>query len=130
MRLFNRACLALAASAIAIGQVGAQIVRGKVVDAETKLPVPLAEARLLAENDVALDLTLTSDSGTFVLKGAGAARYAVDIRRVGYERLMTTHIRLAPGDTMIVSLELARTGPVMLDTVKVEERRSFWTAIC
>jgi hypothetical protein len=111
-----------------IPEAAAQVVRGRVVDADTKAPISLVETRLLAENDSSVDLVLTTDSGAFVLRGRGTGKYALELRRVGFQRLVTTHIRLSPGDTMTVDLELGRIDPVSLDTVRVEEKRSWWSS--
>lgn len=128
MRLLRRFSLAVFAVMASAGPGGAQVIRGRIVEAATNAPVPRVEARLLAENDSVIALAISSDSGVFVLHGAGAARYALDIRRVGFQRLATTHMRLAPGDTVTVTLELARSEIIALDTVRIEERSSWWTS--
>lgn len=128
MKRLIRSTLVLLALSTAASVSHAQVIRGRIREATAKTPVPNVEIRLLTENDSVVTYAFSTDSGTFVLKGIGPRRYSIDLRRIGFQQLTTAYVTLADKDTVVLQFDMERSETVGLDTVRVEERRSWWSS--
>lgn len=113
MRLSGTALLAaLLATAPALG---AQVVRGTVVDSAGGTPVPGAVVRLVpAEGGAAVDesappgsVALTDERGRFVLRAPVAGRWVVEAKRIGVRPARSAPLDLAAGESREVALGVA-----------------------
>jgi hypothetical protein len=103
--------------------IGAQVIRGSLVDAETKTPVGGATISVRGERDSLVTSVQTSDKGQFKAVLNRPGRYSLDVRRVGFAELKTTAAPVEAGDTVTIALEIARL-PVALDTVVSVDKSS------
>jgi hypothetical protein len=99
------------------------IVRGFVFDASTGNPVPMATVSL---GDGSLGDT-TDANGRYAIERVPAGPVLLQVRRIGYQFLVSQPYRLAADSLLIVHFELT-PQPVSLDEVEVraevEERRA------
>jgi hypothetical protein len=104
------------------GSLGAQEVRGRVLESGTRRPVMVATVTLLDSAMVAVDRTYTDESGVFVLKAGKAGSYFVLCERIGYKRTLDGILELGAGGVITVEFHV-RPEPVALDTVSAEVAR-------
>ena len=77
---------------------------GRVIDAETRDPVPTAEISIDA-----LGLTvLTAEGGDFIMAAVPTGLHRVRVTRLGFRTTVVT-VRVRPGRTTQVSIELPPT---------------------
>jgi hypothetical protein len=107
--------LALVSPALA----SAQKVRGRVLDARTKVAVAGATVRLLGSADSVLASVVADDSGRFVLQAPVGGEYRVQIERLGYALSTVGPVRVAGVSETEVTLRLAPDA-IPLDALTVE----------
>lgn len=78
--------------------LGAQTVRGRVVDVQTGQPVAGFVVTLTDAQGARHEAVITRADGEFVLRGPAAGRYTLVAERSGYESVRFTHA-LAAGET-------------------------------
>lgn len=109
-RLIRPAVLLLA---LVLPQVAAgQVVIGRVIDEDTRAPVPQV---LVAALDTAgaVQVSMLSDSAGAFQLGLAAGTYALRLERLGYETLTTDTVRLRRSETVTVEVRLgARAIPL------------------
>jgi len=98
------ACLCLFASLSANAQTPVQAVRGRVVDAETRLGLPGANVVVL-NSDPLLGAT-TGDDGTYKIPDVPVGRHTLRITYVGYKPVVIPEILVSSGKESIVNAEL------------------------
>jgi hypothetical protein len=105
----------------------AQAVRGVVIEAASRAPVPGATIELLADGD-SVPLRTTSDSaGAFSFTTRRAGTYTIQAKRIGFLVAQPTALRLEPSLTM--SLEMRLDSKVVpLEPVSVMARGNDWLA--
>ena len=114
--------LLLALSALLAPSLGAQIVRGIVVDAETSAPIEGAGLWILDAAGKALGTgVVSSDSGLFAVQLSKPGMYRLRIARLGYAALTTDTLRLAAGEALSLRIALEQRA-VELGAVQVTER--------
>ena len=83
-----------------LAPVGAQVVRGRLVEAETSRPVPGALVHLIGEHDsTVLARGASSDLGRFELRAPEAGAYRIQVFRIGHERWTSPPLGLDARDT-------------------------------
>ena len=108
---------ALAAGAApSVGQeVWTGSVRGVVLNLDGFLPVPRAEVSL---EDTRFR-TLTGDDGTYTLARIPVGAYRLQVRRIGFERILTNRLAVLRDSIRVIDFAL-RASPVPLEGVDVE----------
>ncbi len=81
-------------------------VTGDVMDAATHLPVTLARVSLRIGADGVRGAATTDLNGHFSIRAVRAATYALEVRRLGYEPLTRTGVRVGVGANVAISLSL------------------------
>jgi Carboxypeptidase regulatory-like domain/TonB-dependent Receptor Plug Domain len=88
-------------------QAAAQVVRGVIVEADSRRPVPDATVEMIAGSE---RRGATTDSlGAFVIALQRAGTYALHVRHVGYARYDTDSVRVGTAETVHVTVQLGRT---------------------
>jgi hypothetical protein len=98
------ACLAVLAPAAL--PAGAQVVGGTVHDADRGRPLPRAQLYLLGHDGIAVDSVLTDQAGRFRLTAPRAGAYHVLFRMDGWLTVPFDSIRLEPGTTATLDLQV------------------------
>ena len=122
--LFLTTCLSLLASA----SLGAQSVRGVVVDDSTKLPVDGAVVTLREADGGAIARTTRTDSvGGFIIHAARPGSYRVHAARIGYRPLTSEVVKLGLGQLVVMRLRMTTIAQQLIP-VRIVERRSLKAA--
>jgi len=97
--------------------LGAQAVRGRLIEAESDNPVPAAQVALLSAAGNAVAVAQSDGTGRFSLRAPRSGSYRLQIRRLGYQpRWVQVEVG---GDGLEVDVRLAPI-PVTLDPVVIE----------
>ena len=121
---FRPALMLLALSAMLTPSLGAQTVRGIVVDAATGAPVEGAGLWVLDADGRPLGTgALSGDSGTFAVQLQRPGAYRLRIARLGYAALTTDSLVLAQGEVVALRIALEQRA-VSLGAVQITERTS------
>ena len=108
----------------AMADLGAQRVRGRVLDDSTRLPIIGVEVIAIELRDgVVSDTARTDSSGAFVVVVPRPGRYVIRTRRLGYEPSVTKAVT-AHRDEMVEVQVLMDLAPSTLARVVVIGRRS------
>jgi len=103
--------------ALAALPLNAQVVRGRVTEGSSTLPVPGALASLLQETaDSALASTLTTQEGDYALRVPAPGRYRLAVKRIGVKRFVSAPFDIAEGETLVLDVSL---DPVALTLPEV-----------
>ena len=113
------ACLGCAAlAACYTTDLGAQVVRGQVVDATTGVSVGTGFVVLLDEDSSEVARTLNASDGRFALNASGAGVYRLRSERIGYRAGVSPPFELMPDDTLELTLQV-EVLPIRLAAVTV-----------
>ena len=85
-------------------QIPVQELRGKVIDAETKSPLPGANVIVL--NTDPLTGTVTNEQGEFRIPGVPVGRHSLEITFIGYKTAIIPEIMVSSGKECLVNVEL------------------------
>lgn len=103
--------------ALAALPLNAQVVRGRVTEGSSTLPVPGALASLLQETaDSALASTLTTQEGDYALRVPAPGRYRLSVKRIGVRRFVSAPFDIAESETRVLDVSL---DPVALTLPEV-----------
>ena len=104
----------------------AQVVRGRVLDAETHAPVAAARVTILGPTDSAGPRVLTDDQGGFVLRPPVPGRYVLEVVRLGYTPQRQGPFAVGPGEHALPEVSL-HAIPYQLDslTITTQARSQF-----
>ncbi|HEX6534582.1 MAG TPA: carboxypeptidase-like regulatory domain-containing protein [Gemmatimonadaceae bacterium] len=105
-------CVALA------GRLGAQVVRGEVVDSGTARPVVGVIVILLDDHGVRRAGALTDDAGRFAVRAPAPGRYTLRLDRIGYASSTSPPLALGAGETVARRLT-ASAIPISLAALTV-----------
>lgn len=119
MRL-NTGFLVAALTGTVVQPLGAQFIRGQVVDSTSGSPVVAGFVILQSAEGTELRRTLTTREGRFTIQPPGPGVYRLRSERIGYEAWDSPTIRLAPRDTLDFVLRVTAL-PIILSTIIVEE---------
>jgi hypothetical protein len=107
--------------------VGAQVIRGVVVEAESRTPIPGATIELLGEVGRA-PIKATSDSaGLFVINIHRAGTFTIQARRLGFMVAEPDTVTLERDQVLSVEMRLGASA-VPLEPVHVTARKVEWLA--
>lgn len=93
-----RALVVLLLTAGSPALADAQVVRGRVVDAETRAPLPTTVVKLLL-GDSTITQTLVDEEGRFAIAAPAPGDYRLRAERIGYASEALGPVRLGPGVT-------------------------------
>src|SRR5688500_5705221 len=85
----------------------AQLVRGRVVDAETGLRIRVAGLELLDDRQKVLFKTTTDSIDAFRLRGWVSAKYKVRVRALGYQTVTSNLLEVGAGEEFELNIRLA-----------------------
>ena len=114
------AVVVVVTSAVVAPEIGAQAIRGTVVDPGGQ-PVVGVVATLLDSASNVVARALSSSTGGFVLGAPSAGVYRVRTLRIGYRPSVSPPIELASGADVTRRIVLDAI-PLSLDTVRVDDR--------
>jgi hypothetical protein len=116
------AAAAIALVALTSARANAQTMKGQVRDLATGAPVVRATVQVMNAKDSVLRQVLANDSGKFVVHMPDPGAYALSFKRIGWQQVMTTVFKLRAGDTLAITIDMARNA-VALDTMIARETR-------
>lgn len=99
--------------------VGAQTVRGLLVDEHTGAPIGLGKVMLVSETRDSLEATLTTEEGFFFLNAPGAGEYSLVTEAFGYWSSIIGPVLLEDGQDRIMEARVA-ARPVEVEGLTVE----------
>jgi hypothetical protein len=103
---------------------GAQAVRGRVIDWETKRPVVRALVSLIDSSSRVVRAITTDDSGAFVLGLPSPGYAAVRAVRLGYAPKTTKWLPFDAGDTLQMEIDMERAAVELAPmTIRAERER-------
>ncbi|MGQ1891595.1 TonB-dependent receptor [Thermophagus sp. OGC60D27] len=102
MKIYFLIVFFLASGIIIFSQNPVQTVRGSVLDATTKAPLPGANV-VLEETGGG---TTTNMDGQFELKGVPVGRYTLQVRFIGYEPAVIPELLVGSGKEVVVNVEM------------------------
>jgi hypothetical protein len=101
--------------------LGAQAVRGRVVEQGSELPVRGAFITLLDDEGKRQGATLADSLGNFFIRAPGAGRYTLRTHRIGHQTTTTPILELGKGETLSYRIE-APIAPIVLEEVSAAAR--------
>jgi hypothetical protein len=102
--------------------MGAQTVRGRVVDSLTGTPVRDALVMLIGNDGTAHARALSLDGGSYAVAAPAPGRYAIRTKRIGYRPVESALFDVAAGEVRLHDV-LAPTVRVTLPSVTVSAQR-------
>src|SRR3982751_2397611 len=113
-------CLLPLAACLLATPLGAQILRGKVLDATTGASIPAAAVRaLIAGRDVGHARTGADGTFSFQLRAAGAVR--IEAQRTGYRTTVTGDLPVGLHETVNVEVKLSAEA-ITIEPLRVTAR--------
>jgi hypothetical protein len=113
---------AFAAALLLPGSLQGQTVRGRVVEAETGVPIPAAVVVLEDARGARVATVLADAEGRYRVRAPGAGTYRLRAERVGYANPAAVTLTLADGQTVEHELR-TESRRVVLDVVVAEGQR-------
>ncbi len=121
----SRVALVCGFLAVAHGSsVGAQTLRGILVDEHTGEPVALGQVKLVSSARDSLDGTLTTEEGFFFLSAPAAGEYSIVAEAFGYWSAIIGPVQLERGQDRIVEARVS-ARPVEVEGVTVETESEY-----
>jgi hypothetical protein len=111
-----------AATIISASSAGAQLIRGRVVDAGTGRGLPAADVVALDAAGARLAATVCDSSGAFALRLPAAGLYRLHSRSLGYAGRISAPVQVGMRGDVAVMLPLG-PSPVLLDTLTATATR-------
>lgn len=118
----QRVLLVGALVALSVPSVGAQTVRGTVLDSLTGAPVRDALVMLVGDDGMPLARALSLDAGTFAVTAPGPGRYSLRAKRIGYRPVESPPFVIGEGEVRLHDI-LAPTVRVHLPQVTIHAQR-------
>ncbi len=107
--------LAAGAAPCVAQEAGTGSVRGVVLNLDGLVPIPHAEVSV---EDTRFR-TLTGDDGTYTLERIPVGEYRLQVRRIGFELILTNSLAVLRDSIRVIDLAL-RASPVPLEAVEIE----------
>ena len=101
------------------GSAAAQVVRGRVLDTQGDLPVPLAEAILVTEAGEEVAKAIGNVNGRFHLSAPSPGSYFLYAEGLAYFSSVEGPLWLSEGDTLDVEFRL-QASPFAMDSIRIE----------
>jgi 5-hydroxyisourate hydrolase-like protein (transthyretin family) len=102
-----------------------QLVFGRLVDDDTRAPIPGGTVRLVSGRGSAAATAITNDQGQFWLVSPRAGTYRLQAERIGYQASESPEVNLMPGDSVGFDFHLS-TQAVLLAPITVTSSRRPW----
>lgn len=118
----RRSLLGTLIGLLCVAPLGAQTLRGTILDGASGEPVPLAYVGLLAEGQEMVVAALAGATGEFAVTAPDEGAYFVMVSRTGYETLMDGMFELGEDGVLDVRIGLT-PSPVELEEMVVEAAR-------
>src|SRR6185312_12245799 len=109
---------------IAAARVGAQTIRGTVVDEDSKLPIAAVLVTML--DDAGTDLlpgVRTDSLGNFIVHAARAGTWRVKAMRIGYSPVTSDPVSLIVGGLAVVRLRMTTVAQRLIPVQIIETRQ-------
>lgn len=106
-------------------RTGEQLIKGKLIDADTRTPIPYGTVRLLWEGRSPVVTVLSAHDGTFRMVSPRAGTYKLRAAAMGYKAADSHDLYLLPGDTIDVTFRLGADA-VVLDPLTVNVSARPW----
>ena len=110
------ACLVVVCALLASASAHAAVVRGRVVDSESREPVPWVDLQI--ENREPVVATLSDPQGVFRMNSLGPGEYVIKAARIGYREAHVPFTIDDDGGTVVLEIELVAQA-VALEAVQV-----------
>jgi hypothetical protein len=107
-------------------RIGEQLVFGRLLDDDTRAPIPGGTVRLLTDRGSEAASVITNDQGQFWLISPRAGTYRLAAERIGYQASESPDVNLMPGDSVGFDFHLS-TQAVLLAPITVTSSRRPWT---
>jgi hypothetical protein len=72
------------------------VINGKVIDKNTKQPVPYVNVAVMEDNKI-ITGGLTQENGNFTIKGLALKKYTIEIQFIGYKGSIRFHCYVVSG---------------------------------
>jgi hypothetical protein len=93
--------------AVSAGSLGAQVVRGRVTEAGSSVPIAGALVSLLGEREgSSLVSVLTELSGEYAVRAPSIGRYRLAVKRIGVKRFVSAPFDLGSGETRVLDVPI------------------------
>ena len=115
-------CLLLG-SAVSVGGVGAQSVRGRLKEEGTERFIPSGAITLLDAAGVAVETTLTNRSGRFSIGAKESGSYSLSAAAIGYARATAGPFDLTENQVLDIELQLEPSA-ITLPGIRIEVERA------
>lgn len=112
---------AAALAAVSAAPAQGQVLRGRVLDDSTNLPIPTASVTALRSDGQIGGSAFTNDDGRFVIRVNRADWVRVHVSRLGYKDVTTAQVDLTLADTLLVQIRLS-VRAVLLAPIEVLAR--------
>ena len=103
------------------GALGAQTVRGTVVEVRSQSPIAGAVVFLLDARQTVVARDLTTEAGAYRLTAPGPGVFRVRMLRIGFRPVMSEPVQLGADQEVVLPLVIENI-PVALNAVRVERR--------
>lgn len=113
--------LMLVLPVLLIGQAPNGIIKGKIIDRETKETIPLSNIILRSDSNLIKNGTVADFDGNYILKNVEAGTYQMEIVFAGYLKSTITNIILFQDSTIIQNVELAESPQQLMEVVLMYE---------
>ncbi|HUF67637.1 MAG TPA: carboxypeptidase-like regulatory domain-containing protein [Longimicrobiales bacterium] len=107
-------------------RIGEQLVFGRLLDDDTRTPIPGGTVRLLTDRGSEAASVITNEQGQFWLISPRAGTYRLAAERIGYQASESPDVNLMPGDSVGFDFHLS-TQAVLLAPITVMSSRRPWT---
>jgi hypothetical protein len=97
------------------GQESTQIIKGKVVDEITQMPIPAASVVLI--NSKPLHGTSTDFNGNFAISNVPFGRHNIQISSIGYEPVIVSNILVSSAKEVTLQISLKETSAILDEVV-------------
>lgn len=100
-----------------IAQAPNGIVKGKIIDRETKETIPLANIILRSDSNVIKNGTVADFDGNYIIKNVQPGTYHMEVSFAGYAKRTITNIILFHDSTLIKNIELTEDAQQLEEVV-------------
>ncbi len=107
-------------------RAGEQLVFGRLLDDDTRFPIPAGTVRLLTERGSVAASATTTDQGQYWLISPQAGTYRLQAEHIGYETGQSPAVNLMLGDSIGIDFYLS-TEAVLLAPIMVTASRRAWS---
>lgn len=109
----SRATAALVVTAVLAPAVGAQSVRGRVIEIPGNRAIAEAQVVLYSDSVTAVATTRTDSAGTFVIRAPALGRYTIRVRKPGFMGGATDQLALTQPEEYEIVIRTPRMAPVL-----------------